>query len=39
MTWQSHDRVVGGQKQPDVEEIPIVRKPPEPKQHPSAPKP
>jgi uncharacterized protein (TIGR02246 family) len=30
-TWQSRDRVVGGQALADMEEIPIVRKPPEPK--------
>jgi uncharacterized protein (TIGR02246 family) len=42
MTWQSRNRVVGGEKLPDIEEIPIVRQPPQPKQHkqhPSAPKP
>ena len=31
MTWQSRDRVVGGEKTPDLEEIPITRKPPLPK--------
>ncbi len=30
MTWQSRDRVVGGEKTPDIETIPIVRKPPPP---------
>jgi len=30
MTWQSRDRIVGGEKAPDVEEIPITRKPPPP---------
>ena len=30
MTWQSHDRVVGGELQPDVEKIVIVRRPPPP---------
>ncbi|MGA2796998.1 MAG: SgcJ/EcaC family oxidoreductase [Thermoguttaceae bacterium] len=30
MTWQSRDRVIGGEKAPDVEEVPIVRKPPKP---------
>ena len=28
MTWQSRDRIVGGEKTPDIEEIPITRKPP-----------
>jgi uncharacterized protein (TIGR02246 family) len=28
MTWQSRDRIVGGEKMPDIKEIPIVRKPP-----------
>jgi uncharacterized protein (TIGR02246 family) len=31
MTWQSRDRVVGGEVQPDIDEISIVRKPPQPK--------
>jgi uncharacterized protein (TIGR02246 family) len=30
MTWQSRDRVVGGERTPDLEEIPIARKPPSP---------
>jgi hypothetical protein len=30
MTWQSHDRIVGGDVMPDIEETPIVRKPPPP---------
>lgn len=30
MTWQSRDRLVGGEAKPNVEEIPIVRKPPKP---------
>jgi uncharacterized protein (TIGR02246 family) len=30
MTWQSRDRVVGGEMTPDIEEIPIARKPPAP---------
>jgi uncharacterized protein (TIGR02246 family) len=30
MTWQSHDRIVGGETTPDIEETPIVRKPPRP---------
>jgi uncharacterized protein (TIGR02246 family) len=30
MTWQSRDRIVGGEKTPDIEEIPITRKPPPP---------
>jgi uncharacterized protein (TIGR02246 family) len=30
MTWQSRDRIVGGDKTPDIEEIPITRKPPPP---------
>ncbi|MEI8371422.1 MAG: SgcJ/EcaC family oxidoreductase [Planctomycetota bacterium] len=30
-TWQSRDRIVGGEVTPDVEAIPIVRKPPMPK--------
>jgi uncharacterized protein (TIGR02246 family) len=31
MSWESRDRVVGGEAQPDVGPIPIVRKPPKPK--------
>ena len=31
MTWQSRDRIVGGEKMPDIKEIPITRKPPLPK--------
>jgi hypothetical protein len=31
MTWQSRDRVVGDEVLPDSGEIPIVRKPPQPK--------
>jgi uncharacterized protein (TIGR02246 family) len=31
MTWQSRDRMVGGEKTPDIEEIPSVRQPPQPK--------
>jgi uncharacterized protein (TIGR02246 family) len=31
MTWQSRDRIVGGELQPDIDEIAIVRKPPQPK--------
>ena len=31
MTWQSRDRIIGDDVQPDIEEIPIVRKPPQPK--------
>ncbi len=31
MTWQSRDRIVGGKAMPDVEPIPIVRKPPQPR--------
>ncbi len=30
MTWQSRDRLIGGERMPDVEEVPIVRKPPKP---------
>ncbi len=30
MTWQQRDRIVGGQKTPDIAEIPITRKPPPP---------
>jgi uncharacterized protein (TIGR02246 family) len=30
MTWQSHDRVVGDEVLPNIEEIVIVRKPPQP---------
>ncbi|MGD0899110.1 MAG: SgcJ/EcaC family oxidoreductase [Thermoguttaceae bacterium] len=30
MTWQSRDRIVGGEKTPDIEKIPITRKPPPP---------
>jgi uncharacterized protein (TIGR02246 family) len=30
MTWQSRDRIVGGEKTPDIAEIPIARKPPPP---------
>jgi len=31
MSWESRDRMVGGEAQPDVGPIPIVRKPPPPK--------
>jgi uncharacterized protein (TIGR02246 family) len=31
MTWQSHDRIVGGEKKPDMPEIVITRSPPQPK--------
>jgi uncharacterized protein (TIGR02246 family) len=31
MTWQQRDRIVGGEKTPDIAEIPITRKPPLPK--------
>ena len=31
MTWQSRDRIVGDDVLPDIEPIPIVRKPPQPK--------
>ena len=30
MSWQSRDRVIGGEKMPDIEEVPIVHKPPKP---------
>ena len=30
LTWQSRDRMVGGEAQPDIEEVMIVRKPPKP---------
>lgn len=30
MTWQSRDRVVGDDKMPDLQAIPVVRKPPAP---------
>jgi len=30
MTWQSRDRVVGGALLPDIREVPIARKPPQP---------
>ena len=30
MTWQQRDRVVGGEKTPDIEKISIARKPPPP---------
>jgi uncharacterized protein (TIGR02246 family) len=30
MTWQSRDRLIGGERMPDIEEVPIVRKPPKP---------
>ena len=30
MTWQQRDRIVGGEKTPDIEEIPIARKAPAP---------
>ena len=30
MTWQSRDRVVGAEAMPNIDEIPIVRKPPGP---------
>ena len=30
MTWQTRDRIVGGEKTPDIEKIPITRKPPPP---------
>ena len=30
MTWQQRDRIVGGEKTPDIAEIPITRKPPPP---------
>ncbi len=31
MTWQQRDRIVGGEKTPDIAETPITRKPPTPK--------
>ena len=31
MTWQSRDRVIGGEVMPNVEELPIVRRTPQPK--------
>ena len=31
MTWQQRDRIVGGEKTPDIAETPITRKPPPPK--------
>ena len=30
MTWQQRDRIVGGEKTPDIAEVPITRKPPPP---------
>jgi uncharacterized protein (TIGR02246 family) len=30
MTWQQRDRIVGGEKTPDIKEIPITRTPPPP---------
>ncbi|MGO8751327.1 MAG: SgcJ/EcaC family oxidoreductase [Thermoguttaceae bacterium] len=30
MTWQSRDRIIGGEKTPDIAEIPITQKPPPP---------
>lgn len=30
LTWQSRDRLVGGEKMPDIEAVPVVRKPPKP---------
>jgi uncharacterized protein (TIGR02246 family) len=30
MSWQSRDRVIGGERMPDVGEVPIARKPPKP---------
>jgi uncharacterized protein (TIGR02246 family) len=30
MTWQSRDRLIGGERMPDTEEVPIVHKPPKP---------
>jgi hypothetical protein len=30
MTWQSRDRIIGGEKTLDIAEIPITRKPPPP---------
>ncbi len=31
MTWQSHDRMIGGRPLPDVDAIVVVKKPPEAK--------
>ena len=31
MTWQSRDRIIGGEKTPDIEEVTITREPPTPK--------
>jgi uncharacterized protein (TIGR02246 family) len=36
MTWQSRDRIVGGEKTPDIAEIPITRQPPSPMKMPAA---
>ena len=36
MTWQSRDRIVGDEVQPNVDEIVIVRKPPQPGRLPSS---
>ena len=36
MTWQSRDRVVGDEVQPNIDEIVIVRKPPQPGTSPSS---
>jgi uncharacterized protein (TIGR02246 family) len=30
MTWQQRDRIVGGEKTPDIAEVPITRRPPPP---------
>jgi uncharacterized protein (TIGR02246 family) len=30
MTWEQRDRIVGGEKTPDIKAIPITRKPPQP---------
>ncbi len=30
MTWQSRDRIVGGEAMPDIEEVTVARKPPKP---------
>jgi uncharacterized protein (TIGR02246 family) len=30
ITWESRDRVVGGERMPDVDAVPVVRKPPKP---------
>jgi len=30
MTWQQRDRIVGGEKTPDIAKVPITRKPPPP---------